>query len=477
MKKGHMETTKSYTPVRSSNTESGNIESKSKEIVMESWKHDKIAFRYSLLKFALITILVIIYFAYSLIFFLDPVKNSITKSSVERATEYKIPFYYFYAGEGLYNFDVLYVKNGNKTYKYADIFEWNKNTDGLFTYDSSYTQWTIVKISDWEILLVPPYNSTLKFGEILQFAVTSYQPLSPLQFDDNNATYYNNATNTSVKTTQIAPSLVNQSSIEKHQQLLSLLFDGGVYGIFWIAEATDYLIDGINRQNIISGSKYNRDNLQFSFVSGENAVQLSLTREENEIEYTQDFFYDTKSVAWLYNQNYTSISTTTINGTSMVAYEYENSFKFYISPRGGGVVQVITTSPLQSFWDMLAKVGGLWAPINTVLTILFGLLLIKNIGSCFGCAKHRGLNDNMKHQVGLYYKNWDLLLNKILMKLYDIKNKELNNNPDSCIFICHLKSVCCIHFFAKYITAKKLIINALILLTFSLFIHVRRKKK
>ena len=73
--------------------------------------------------------------------YMDPIQNSITRSSVEKVSQIDLPLFYFYAGEKLYDLDVEYVKNGDKINKYQDLIVVDSDN---FEYNSNITKWTLV---------------------------------------------------------------------------------------------------------------------------------------------------------------------------------------------------------------------------------------------------------------------------------------------------------------------------------------------
>ena len=118
------------------------LDSSTRENVTQSWKDDKTTFRFNIVKLILAAIVTIGYFLYALNDYLDPVTNSITRSSVDKISEVDLPLFYFYAGLKLSNLDVSYVRNGGKVSNYQDLIVVNADD---FQYDTDVDEWTLVR--------------------------------------------------------------------------------------------------------------------------------------------------------------------------------------------------------------------------------------------------------------------------------------------------------------------------------------------
>lgn len=408
-------------------------DTETQENVFQSWKDDTKACRCQVLKFIFAAVITVGYFGHSMMNYMNPTTNSITRSSVIKVTEVTVPLFYFYAGYKISNLDISYIQNGDKKIEYNDIIVADA-TD--FHYDETVDQWTLVYFGTegWIILLVPPYGSQLKFKDILRFSLLSYTPITDGAFDGKDT----------------------------EENLLKQLFDGNDYGIFWTADTPQRMGEIFNISWM--QSLYDRDNLQYSFVSTTNAIQLSLTEEIDEITKPKsvDYYYTTSSVASLFesnqttmtykdlddhygsdsnsdssspsttespsndvtssastteyeseqNQNYSNFNrrflseTTGVSGDKTHCYKYTNDFLFYYSPKGGGMKTEIVTSKLISFTDVLAATGGIWGPTTTFLSIVLSLLLTK----C--CAKRNGLDKEGKVKVALYLQELGVITSK-----------------------------------------------------------------
>ena len=191
--------------------------------------------------------------------------------------------------------------------------------------------------------------------------------------------------------------------------------------MYWIAFPTSILNANNEYKNNISWlwKTYGYDNTEYTFISSLTSIQLSFIEVINEIKNKINYYYETKTVVSVYDASFTNITPP--------YYQHLNIFEYYINPKGGGQKTVITTSRLESIFDIIAKSGGLFSPSLTAWTLIISILLSTTICGYFGCAKNEGLLEEDRKKVALFLQEMGIISSKQFKNANKFKEIHLEN--------------------------------------------------
>jgi len=355
------------------------------ESLTKAHRDDIRANRIEMCGYITLGILIIAYFIYQVIIYADTTTNSITRSAFDNIEYYDAPYFFIYGSGFLYNLsfpEIAISGNGSMPSNevivvgYEDFVAGESNAESWVMIDLSGTfDVGNFTVGTYAILLFPPTGTVISVTDSLYIFVGCIALDSPI-VPDNDGSYNN--------------------------ELIQQYTDGEDYALYWFADSIDNLggnITGIE-------TRLKKLGTQFSFVSTVNRAHLSLFEEKNEIEGTDEVFFNANVYSTLLASNYTTYDSNT------QIWSYYTGFIFSYDPSGGAYKTVITTSKLKSFFDVLSNTGGMFGPIDSAIGLLtlwliFGLRICGR--SCFGYAPLKRLDDTTKQQIQIYLEEIGLI--------------------------------------------------------------------
>eukprot|EP01084_Bolivina_argentea_P176451 305355_1 len=294
-----------------------------------------------------ITLLAIvgIYFLYEYRLYKDPEYNKLSQSAIERIDYMEMPYFYIYGGNNkdLSLIDIIIeVGSSNLTYFKLDYVTYNN--DVPFVYTSEIVNWTVVDMLGdigGEIFIVPPYGMTLAVGSSISLLIQSYKYITYGIDDDTDLDY-------------------TDEILQKYSQ-------GESYGLFWDIES----ISEIENANLTK-LKYKYfdswERLRYTFVTTVNYYLIDLFEENDLIANRNKIYYTTSFIASIMAERYTYFYYW--NVTNDKYWRHWTEINLYPNPSGGGLKTTLTISQYKSLTDVLATVGGIFAPVNAILFLL-----------------------------------------------------------------------------------------------------------